>query len=103
MSTPDGPRLVDWSTVCLAPRERDLREALGRAEGDDPWFAYVEGGGRPAPLSPDPLELFTLEWHLSEIAQYAVRFSRAHEDTADDRRCFADLEVEVAALVAGWS
>lgn len=102
ISTPDGLRLVDWGTVCLAPRERDLREVLGRAEGDDPWFAYVEAGGRPAPLSPDTLELFALEWHLSEIAEYAVRFSRAHEDTADDRRCFTDLESEVAALLAGW-
>ena len=103
ISTPDGPRLVDWGSVCLAPRERDLREALGRADGDDPWFAYVEAGGRPEPLSPDTLELFALEWHLSEIAEYAVRFSRPHEDTADDRRCFADLEAEVAALLEGWS
>ncbi len=103
ISTPDGPRLVDWGTVCLAPRERDLRETLGRADGDEPWFAYVAAGGRPEPLSPDTLELFALEWHLSEIAEHAVRFSRAHEDTADDRRCFADLETEVAALVEGWS
>jgi spectinomycin phosphotransferase len=103
ISTPDGPRLVDWGTVCLAPRERDLRETLGRAEGDEPWFAYVAAGGRPEPLSPDTLELFALEWHLSEIAEYAVRFSRPHEDTADDRRCFADLEAEVAALLEGWS
>jgi spectinomycin phosphotransferase len=103
ISTPDGARLVDWSTVLLAPRERDLREALGGAEGDAPWFAYVEAGGRPAPLSPDTLELFALEWHLGEIAEHVVRFSRAHEDTADDRRCFADLEAEVAAVLAGWS
>ena len=95
--TPDGPRLVDWGTVCLAPRERDLREALGEAEGDEPWFAYVAAGGRPEPLSPDTLELFALEWHLGEIAEHAVRFSRAHADTADERRCFADLETEVAA------
>jgi spectinomycin phosphotransferase len=103
IGTPDGPRLVDWGTLRLAPRERDLRDALGSAEGDEPWFAYVEAGGRPEPLSPDTLELFALEWHLSEIAEYAARFSRAHEDTADDRRCFADLETEVAALLEGWS
>lgn len=102
VSTPDGPRLVDWETVALAPRERDLREVLGEAAGQEPWFAYVETGGRPEPLSPATLELFALQWHLSEVAEYAVRFSRPHEDTADDRRCFGDLEAEVAALVQGW-
>ena len=99
IGTPDGVRLVDWGNLCLAPRERDLREALGEAEGDEPWFAYVESGGRPDPLSPDTLELFALERHLGEIAVHAVRFSRAHEDGADERRCFGELEARVAALL----
>ncbi len=86
LETADGRRLVDWSGVALAPRERDLREVLGDAEGEEPWFAYVEAGGPPQPLSPDTVELFALEWHLSEIAENAVRFCRPHEDTADDRR-----------------
>ena len=47
-----------------------------------------EAGGRPDALSPDALELFALEWHLSEIAEYAVQFSRPHEDTPDGRRGF---------------
>ena len=89
--------------MALAPRERDLREVLGAAEGEEPWYAYVEAGGRPEPLSADTIELFDLQWHLSEIAEYAVRFSRPHEDTADDRRCFGDLESELTALVEGWS
>jgi spectinomycin phosphotransferase len=103
VDTPDGLRLVDWATLRLAPRERDLREVLGEAEAAGPWFAYVESGGRPEPLSPDALELFALEWHLSEIAEHAVLFSRPHEDTADARRSFGDLEAEAAALVGGWS
>ncbi len=103
MSTPDGLRLVDWATICLAPRERDLREVLGEADGNEPWFAYVGAGGRPEPLSPDTNELFALQRHLSEIVEHAVRFSRAHTDSADDRRCFDDLEVELAALVDRWS
>jgi len=100
--TPDGPRLVDWETLALAPRERDLREVLGSAEGEEPWYAYVEAGGLPEPLSPDTVELFALQWHLGEVAEYSVRFSRPHQGTADDQRCFADLEDEVAALVEGW-
>jgi spectinomycin phosphotransferase len=102
VTTPDGPRLVDWGTVRLAPRERDLREVLAGADGDEPWFAYVEAGGRPDALSPDALELFALEWHLSEIAEYAVLFSRPHEDTSDGRRGFGDLELELVALVERW-
>ena len=101
--TPDGPRLVDWETLALAPRERDLRDVLGAAEGEDPWYAYVEAGGRPEPLSPDTVELFALQWHLSEVTEYSVRFSRPHEGSAHDERCFADLEDEVGALVTGWS
>jgi spectinomycin phosphotransferase len=103
VGSPDGQRLVDWATLRLAPRERDLREVLGESEGNAPWFAYVEAGGRPEPLSPDALELFALEWHLSEIAEYAVLFSGPHDDTADARRSFGDLETATAALVEGWS
>jgi len=103
MSTPDGIRLVDWDTVALAPRERDLREVLGQADGHDPWYAYLEAGGRPEPLSPDTAELFDLQWHLSEIAELAVRLSLPHADTADTARDFGDLEDELSALVDGWA
>ncbi len=44
-----------------------------------------KGGGRPDPLSPDTVELFALQRHLSLIAEHAVQFSRPHHDTADDR------------------
>lgn len=102
VSTPDGSRLVGWGSLRLAPRERDLREILTGADGHEPWYAYVEAGGQPGALSPDTLELFALEGHLSEIAEHAVLFSNPHEDTADNRRGFGDLERELAALVEGW-
>ncbi len=97
--TPDGPRLVGWGGLALAPRERDLVEVLGGTEGAEPWFSYVEGGGRPDPLSPDTRELFTLQRHLTRVADHVARFSRPHEDTADDRRCFGELERDLAALL----
>lgn len=103
LETADGRRLVDWSGVALAPRERDLREVLGDAEGEEPWYAYVEAGGPPQPLSPDTVELFALQWHLSEITENAVRFSRPHEDTPDERRRFGALEQELIGLITGWS
>lgn len=101
--TPDGPRLLGWGGLALAPRERDLGEVLGGAGGSDPWFAYVEAGGGLEPLSPGAVELFALERHLLRVADQAVRFSRPHQDTPDERRRFADLEESVGALVAGWS
>lgn len=101
--TPDGPRLVGWSRLALAPRERDLREALSEAETDEPWYSYLEAGGRAEPLSPDAVKLFALQWHLSVVCEHAVRFSRPHQDTADERRCFAALERELGALVARWA
>lgn len=102
LRTPDGARLVRWSTTALAPRERDLGEVLGGAEGTDPWYAYVEAGGPPEPLSPDAVELFALEAHLSRLVDHARRFAGPHEDTAEDRRCFGELEQRVSALLEGW-
>jgi len=102
MHTPDGPRLLDWGAVALAPRERDLRQVLGEAEGHEPWFAYVESGGLPDPLSPAAVELFALQWHLTRITDGAVRFSRPHPEGADERQAFAELEEELA-LLARWT
>ena len=102
LATPDGLRMVGWAGVALAPRERDLRAVLGEAEGNEPWYAYIEAGGRTEPLSADTVEMFALEWHLSEIADHVVRFAGPHEDTPDARRCFGDLEHELAALLERW-
>jgi spectinomycin phosphotransferase len=101
--TPDGPRLLDWGTTALAPRERDLGEVLGAAEGHDPWYAYIEGGGRPDRLSPDTVELFALQRHLTLIAEHAVQFSRPHDETDDNRRAFGELEEELTFLVERWT
>lgn len=103
VNTPDGPRLLDWGTTALAPRERDLGQVLGGAEGNEPWFAYIEAGGRPDRLSPDTVELFALQRHLSLIAEHAVQFSRPHDETDDDRRAFGELEEELASLVERWA
>jgi spectinomycin phosphotransferase len=100
--TPDGQRLVDWAALALAPRERDLGEVLGGADGSEPWFAYLETGGTPEPLSPDALELFALQRQLTEIAEHSVRFSRPHGDGPDEQRAFGELELQLGALLEGW-
>jgi hypothetical protein len=100
--TLDGPRLVGWSGLALAPRERDLRDVLGAGEGDDPWYAYLASGGSPEPLSPDTVELFDLELSLSRVAEDGVRLAGALDDTADERLCFGELEQELAGLQSVW-
>jgi hypothetical protein len=101
--TPDGHRLVGWGATARAPRERDLGSVLADSEGDEPWFAYLESGGTPEPLSLDTVEVFSLQRHLSQVAECAIRLSRPHQDTADERRRFERLEEELSALLAGWS
>jgi len=98
LQCPSGPRLVDWHTLALAPRERDLRHLMLGATSSGPLRAYVDAGGVPGPLSPDTLELFDLEWRLSEVAAFAVRLARPHPGSEDDLRCLADLERELGEL-----
>lgn len=103
VETPDGPRLVGWTSLCVGPRERDLGEVLGAADADRPWYAYLEAGGRPEPLSPDTVEAFALQRHLSRISDAAALFCRTHADGPDERRAFGELEQELGALVERWT
>lgn len=90
-----GPRLLDWESLRIAPRERDLRVVL---DGDrDLPQRYLMAGGPQDPVSADLLELFDLEWQLSEIGVNADRFRRQHTGTPDDDRDFRDLIEEIGA------
>jgi spectinomycin phosphotransferase len=99
--TADGPRLLDWAMLALAPRERDLREVLQGADG--PWDAYLEAGGRPEALSPDTVDLFVLQAQLTAVGEAAVRLGRPHGDGEDEQRCFGSLEHGLEALVERWA
>ena len=79
----DGQRiwLVDWESVALAPRERDLKTLHDR--------------GHPVPADPDLIELFDLEWRLDEVDQYAARFAGPHPGSASDAVALAGLRHEL--------
>ncbi len=79
----DGVLLVDWESLALAPRERDLRPLVGSGYADL--------------VDPDPamLEMFDLEWRLDEIAQYADWFFSAHHGTVSDAVAFGGLVAEL--------
>ncbi|HET8559304.1 MAG TPA: hypothetical protein VFL69_02175 [Marmoricola sp.] len=65
--------LVDWESLKLAPRERDLW-ALGQG-----WESSYS-----SPTDPGLLELFDLEWRLDEIGCYATWFASPHSGSESD-------------------
>ncbi len=81
--TASGPVLVDWESVALAPRERDLRALVER------------GSQRPPGVDDEMLEMFDLEWRLDEVSQYSIWFSSPHVGGADDAIAFDGLGHEL--------
>lgn len=81
--TDSGLVFVDWESLTLAPRERDLRTLVDSG--------YVQL------ITPDwaMIEMFELEWRLDELSQYSTWFSHPHDGTADDREAFAGLIEEL--------
>ncbi|MBS4103456.1 phosphotransferase [Tsukamurella paurometabola] len=73
---------VDWESLRLAPPERDLLDV-------------------PAPLRPAfgardwAVELFALEWRLTEIAEYLDGFSGPHGDGPDEVAAYRGLLEEL--------
>jgi spectinomycin phosphotransferase len=82
----DGPLLVDWDTVLVAPRARDLW-----------WFAdhpaavgrYTERTGQR--VHDDDLALFRLRWDLTDLALYTRDLRGPHERTRDTEIAFGAL------------
>ena len=84
MLLPDGTLLlVDWETLGAAPRERDLA-ALPRS---------VQRARRADPAM---IELFELEWMLSEVEEYQRWFRAPHTGDEDDRIALQGLREELS-------
>ena len=81
--TADGVQLVDWESLALAPPERDY--------ADLPASAHELLRADPAML-----ELFALDWRLSEIAEYARWFAASHIGTEDDHTALEGLYEELS-------
>ena len=79
----EGVLLVDWESLELAPRERDLRTLVDSGHEDlaRPHWPMVE--------------MFDLEWRLDEISQYAAWFAAPHTGNANDDVAFAGLLSEL--------
>ena len=81
--TGEGVRFVDWESLTLAPRERDLRTLVdaGQARLVRPHWPMIE--------------MFDLEWRLDEVSQYAAWFAAAHDGDANDKVAFTGLLEEL--------
>jgi spectinomycin phosphotransferase len=82
LTAPSGTFLVDWESLKLAPRERDLRT--------------LDDAGHPQRDADEQLlTLFDLEWRLDEISQYADRFEAPHHGTESDAIAYGGLMHEL--------
>ncbi len=84
LMTDDATLLVDWESLRLAPRERDLRHLGARSTAGDPAL----------------LEMFDLEWRLDEISQYADWLQASHPGNDSDRIALGGLRHELTRPAA---
>ncbi|XVU25949.1 phosphotransferase [Actinoplanes sp. CA-054009] len=85
--TGDGPRLIDWDTIRLAPPERDLWMLTGAMIGAPPsddaslLARYERATGRP--IIPAAIDFYRDWWILADIAVYTNDLRRPHTEGAD--------------------
>ncbi len=72
--------IVDWDSVALAPRERDLWMLVNESKPD--WTDYRETTAT-ASLSQPTMDAYGKHWDMSEIAIYVAWCRRPHERTEE--------------------
>jgi spectinomycin phosphotransferase len=80
--------LIDWDTVAVAPRERDLVLIL---DGSAEVLAVYQRTAGPVTPRPAALELFTLWWALADICEFVQLFRHLHDDSADTAESWRSL------------
>ena len=87
MITEDGPVLIDWDTVRLAPPERDVWMT-------DAAETYQQQSGRV--IDPEIIDFYRLRWDLDDLANYSAWFTATHQATPDTKIGW-DASVQVCA------
>jgi spectinomycin phosphotransferase len=86
LRTDEGHVLVDWDTVALGPRERDLWW-LADEPGD--LAAYTVRSGHEVDLN--AVAFFRLAWDLSDVAQYLSVLRAPHVESEDTLDAYAGV------------
>jgi len=71
--------LVDWDTVALAPRERDLWMLV--EDGTDDLASYTNSTGHQ--IDHDAVNFFRLTWDLKDLAEYLNVLRSPHPESED--------------------
>jgi spectinomycin phosphotransferase len=79
--------LVDWDTVVLAPRERDLWMLVG--DNGEEANVYAEATGHE--LDADAMNFFRLRWDLADIAAFTDLLRSPHRQTEDTAKAYDAL------------
>jgi aminoglycoside phosphotransferase (APT) family kinase protein len=85
IQTPGGLVLIDWDTVALAPRERDLWMFEDRAP--EALAAYLDVAG--VEIDPEAMELYRLAWTLTDLAAFASVLRAPHDIDADSEKALS--------------
>jgi hypothetical protein len=96
MHTPEGWKLIDWDTALIAPPERDLWTV---DPGDGSTFAAYRAAAGVEPL-PSMIELYRLQWDLTETALYSHQFRTPHHGDANDDTAWQGF-VETVGKISG--
>lgn len=90
--TSNGPVMIDWDTVRLAPPTRDLWMTSGHQR-------YTELTGRQLPS--EELDFYGLRWDLADLCSYGSWLCRPHVATPDIQLGWQGAVAICARLSAG--
>jgi spectinomycin phosphotransferase len=92
--TDEGPALVDWDTVALAPPERDL----WMIAEIDPRLLTIYEDRTGVQVNEAALRAWRLAWALTDLAAFTARLKGPHEDQTDVRRSLVGMRQIIAGF-----
>ncbi len=86
--TAGGLVLIDWDTALAAPPERDLWDLASDGASLLEYYAAATG----TQIDEQALSLYRLWYDLAEVGGYLSLFHAPHEDTADTKEAWKNLQ-----------